>query len=78
MVFLLFCFVFFVMIFSKIYLSILFFNIELVENYNYCHNSFLVYSPNSFFLFQKIKNIFRLKTKKIQNIITVRGGCRSA
>jgi hypothetical protein len=29
-----------------------------------CHNSFLSYSPNSLFLFQKIKNIFGLKTKK--------------
>jgi hypothetical protein len=38
----------------------------------------LGYSPNSLFLFQKIKNIFGLKTKKIQKIITVRGGCQSA
>jgi hypothetical protein len=44
----------------------------------YCHNSFLGYSPDSLFLFQKIKKYIRTKNKKIQKIITMRRGCQSA
>jgi len=43
-----------------------------------CHNLFLGYSPNSPFLFQKIKKIFELKTKKFKKIIAMRRRCRNA
>jgi hypothetical protein len=50
----------------------------IIKTINICHNPFFGYSLNSPFLSQKIKKNFKLKTKKIQKIITVRRGCQSA
>jgi hypothetical protein len=45
-----------------------------------CHNPFLDYSPNSPFLFRKLKkkHIWTKNKNKIQKIITVRRECQSA